>query len=322
MSGVSPYVFYALGRAGGSDNAKIKKMDFGAVISGGRSTGDTVTTVADPSACPAIPNTSGANLVSMNDNDTRWLTVFGGGQDRWFVVFVWDAAQHCRWFNMATFTFGGDWGPSGSASYYDETGNPIAAEPCSSIHNVRMSRDGRWAVISTFCGGGAGDIDFWDIATAKIYRGRSPGDVPPYFGGGHKATGFNSVHANNGTYYSTAQWFTKRTIPPLGTPTWLTSGSSAFDDSHESWNNQTSGQLQPMIASIYQTTPPTLAWGDEIVGISMDGSGIAYRFAHMYTRAHDFNAQGMANVSRDGKWAIFTSDWTTTRDDVFLVPLK
>ena len=54
-----------------------------------------------------------------------------------------------------------------------------------------------------------------------------------------------------------------------------------------------------------------------------DGSGIVYRFAHLYTRAHDFNAQGQTNVSRDGKWGIFTSDWGgASRDDVFLVPLK
>ena len=51
-------------------------------------------------------------------------------------------------------------------------------------------------------------------------------------------------------------------------------------------------------------------------------TNVAYRMAHMYTRATSFYAEGLGNISPNGKWAVFSSDWGgTSRVDVFLVPL-
>src|SRR5579862_7348655 len=313
MSAVSPYIYWSM------YGTTISKMDFTATMANPASA-DTNSTLYDFTSCPSIPRTDGANELAMDNRDDRFLTTFGPSQDNWSVVGVYDTTQHCRWFNTATFSTGGDWGSSGAVSYFDESGGSITNDSCSQIHNVRMSRDGVWARISTQCGGGSGDIYFWQIATGNVYRNRGGGDVSPNYGGGHQMIGFNSIFVNNAVVYSPPQWFAKRTIPPTGTPTFLTTpGTAGFDDTHISWNNQASGQLQPIFVSAYQTSAPTQAWGDEIFAVSTDGSGTVYRFGYAYSRAHDFNAQIMANVSRDGCWAAFTTDHTTSRDDVYLV---
>jgi hypothetical protein len=319
FSGVSPYVYWSVTSTG----TAIQKMDFTATVANPASA-DTDTTLATFSACSGIPTSTGANELAMNNNDTRFATALGPSQDNWTVVYVYDTVQGCRYLNLAAFTIGGQWGTTGTASYFSETGGSIANAPCSQIHNVRMSRDGRWADISTQCNAGGvsnGDIMFWDIATGNIYRDHyTGGGSGPYFGGGHNMIGFNNYWANVDTNYSSPfNWFTIRTLPPTGTPTWLSTGRSAFDDSHLTWNNQTSGNLYPYCAAIYQNSPPSAAWGDEIVCFQTNGGGNAFRLTHMYTLAHDFNSQGMANISRDGKWIIWTSDWNASRDDVFLI---
>jgi len=158
------------------------------------------------------------------------------------------------------------------------------------IHNARLSRDGKWLYVSFQGGSRTGGVDpandqfLWHVETADIYMTITPlGGAPP--------PGYNQ-------------------------------------STHYSWNSDTRFSDTPIITTFTtgsQTTlPSTIALQDEIGGIvSPANSTTVYRFAHLYTIAHDFNAQGMTNVSHDGEWAIFTSDWGgTSRDDVFLVPLR
>ena len=285
-----------------------------------------VTTLEDVSNCPGLATTGPySHGLSLAEGDQRMMTWFGGIQDQDFVVLVYDVATGCRWYDTNAGATGGQWGPAGPITYRDNKGNVIPTRTHSAIHNARMDRQGDWVRITVQLS--PAFMDFWNISTNDVYQcsNQSTG-TPPLDGfcDGHVTFGFDHVFLNaigntSGPVYS-------RTLPavlPYTVP--VTNQPAGFGwccDTHLSWNNALKGQALPVLSSFYQTAAPTLAWQDEVVGMSTDGSGVVWRFGQMYTRAHDFNAQGIANVSRDGKWAIFTSDWGAGRDDVYLIPLR
>jgi Putative Ig domain len=341
FSTVSPYVAYGMHRG------TIMKMDFSATVSH-PAAAPKVTRVYSTSSCSRIPTTSTGPYVAMAEGDSRFISPLGNGeQDRWIGFFVYDTSQGCRWFNFSNMTVGGDWGPTGNANLIDPMGKLICSgsscsnvpgDPlgmgtttyfCSKIHDVRIDPSGRWVWSNNHCstiGLNAGPIVFWDIATNNIYAlGDTGGGVGPCYGGGHFVQGWNNIWVNGDTDYAGHQYVT-RTLPPTCTTNHFLYTFSSNSDTHFSWNNQKNSQLQPVLSSFFNAnqSAPSQAWQDELVMMSVDGSGIAYRIAHMYTRDRDgFAASGLGNVSRDGKWAIFCSDWGgTSRDDVFLVPLK
>ena len=121
-------------------------------------------------------------------------------------------------------------------------------------------------------------------------------------------------------------------------------------DDHSCWNTAQNGStsanwfptftstIQP--SGTYNQSPP--CYGDEILGIatadrSGAGANTVWRFAHHRSTitAHptqdDYYANGWANISQDGNWAMFQSNWEETlgtrtgssyfRDDVFIVKL-
>ncbi len=328
FSTVSPYVVYCITISGD----ELTKTDFSATVANG-AVPPTITTVARPVNTTGIPASSCGGCQLMSDvGDTRFDVAYGGSQNTWTTVWVYDTTQHGRWFGMNTMTVGGDWGPTGNATLYNELGQALCSGSgcknvggidytCSSGHDMVMDQSGRWAYLQTECSqtlGQAGVWYFWDLATANVY----------FIGGssyhvlGHNAAGWDDIWLNTDNGPSNT-YLVKRVITSAASPTGLFSGVGQQTDSHLSWHNSVQGQLLPVIQSFLQNTPPTAYWQDEIVGMSTDGSQVAYRFAHMYTRANQFATSGIANVSVDGKWAIFCSDWGgTARADVYLVPLK
>jgi hypothetical protein len=126
-------------------------------------------------------------------------------------------------------------------------------------------------------------------------------------------------------------------IAPVLTP------KEVYLDEHTTWNNARPDVLVPVIASTYHNgtiTTPWRAWDDEIIGIdTTGGTGLVYRFAHHRSdSASDsdptqpyFWYEPIANVSPNGKFVLFTSNWEKTlgmdaaegvhRQDVFIVRL-
>src|SRR5207237_7244500 len=108
------------------------------------------------------------------------------------------------------------------------------------------------------------------------------------------------------------------------------------------WNNAQPDRTVPVISSTYRfgnNVAPWRAWDDEIIGID-PASGIVYRFGHHRSAAGSdanpaapyFWYEPIANISPDGKWVLFTSNWEktlgadagdggTARQDVFVVGL-
>jgi hypothetical protein len=127
---------------------------------------------------------------------------------------------------------------------------------------------------------------------------------------------------------------------PLVSPLEPTEG---WFDKHFSWNNVDPQDSNPACFSTYrQDNPPTPGmpltvtgpWQNEIDCIEMDGKGSkVWRFAHTYSTAKNgFWSQPRGNVSQDGRFYMFTSDWESQlgemakganhRTDVFVVELR
>src|SRR4029077_20967225 len=102
---------------------------------------------------------------------------------------------------------------------------------------------------------------------------------------------------------------------------------------HASWNNAQSGTLVPFVTGFYRSASETAQWrpwDDEIVAVQTSGGAAVWRFAHHRTALVSFWDTPRANVSQDGRWALFTSNWEKTlgadpgggpREDVFMVAL-
>jgi hypothetical protein len=118
---------------------------------------------------------------------------------------------------------------------------------------------------------------------------------------------------------------------------------------HPSWHNARPDRLVPFLDASYRygtVTGAWRAWDEEIFAVQTDAAGSGatiWRFAHHRSQiAHDTDPARMAfwytprvNVSRDGRWALFTSNWEKTlgidpkgesggayRQEVFLIELK
>jgi len=113
-------------------------------------------------------------------------------------------------------------------------------------------------------------------------------------------------------------------------------------DSHLSWNDVDSRDNNPVCLSTYRPSNPATPgtplavggpWENEIVCVEMDGkSSKIWRFAHTYSTAKNgFWSSPRGNVSQDGRFFMFTSDWEDQlgkasdgkyRTDVFVVELR
>jgi hypothetical protein len=119
---------------------------------------------------------------------------------------------------------------------------------------------------------------------------------------------------------------------------------------HSTWNNARPDNSAPFISGTYRhdtSTTPFRAWDDEIIAVQTDAAPGAdptvWRFAHhrsdvtsdLDATATSFWYMPRPNVSPDGHWVLFTSNWEKTlgadlkgepgsgaRQDVFLVALK
>jgi hypothetical protein len=198
----------------------------------------------------------------------------------------------------------------------------------------------------------ASQVYIWDTSsnavTAISSGGKDGGPAMlPY---GHDAAGYGTwvnMDCCTSSTWDAAQW-QFRQLASLYQPTDLIAPVQAVKEiylsDHTTWNNAQPNVLVPVISSTYRfgdNTTPWRAWDDEIIGIDTanGGGGNVWRFAHHRSIvASDSNPMSpyfwyepIANVSPDGQWVIFTSNWektlgtdsseATARQDVFLVHL-
>ena len=247
--------------------------------------------------------------VSNSASDT--FNIYFGGQaqnDATFVL-IWDKTTHqSTLLNTQAGTVNGS--AAGSISWGW------------TVHNSRIDKSGRFVVIST--ASGPYSLVVWDLQSHTFAPITNKG-------GGHKVGGYGYI-VNNDGFTDGDQWmirplsnvgtFSELINPELSPSEWVT-------DSHLSWNNAQPNTLVPVFLSTYHSQPtsaPWRAWDDEIVAVRTDGTQTTvWRFAHHFSTYVDFWSSPRGNISQDGRFFMFTSNWGNTlganREDAFIVKL-
>jgi|GEM_PF-1994040 len=273
----------------------------------------------------AVPSASGYGYVpSASDDDSRLCLAFGGAQDTYPYVAVLDRNTG-RYQVLDTVN---------SRLNGQPTNNPLGY----GIHSAYIDRSGRYVIIAKGAGKPEGtEWTVWDVDAGRVY------DIQAEWSG-HDAAGFgvrvnqSGFYGGDPVFYDEQEWAIRGLgeneinnyqylIPWQNLPT----PHDGICSGHHSWNNARPDVLVPVIGSIVRDANASSVawrpWDDEIIGVATDGSGTVYRFAHHHSvwDRSDFWDDPHGNVSQDGRWYIFTSNWGRTlgegRHDVFIVKL-
>jgi hypothetical protein len=225
------------------------------------------------------------------------------------------------------------------------------------IHAAAIDRSGRYVTIYPTATDqqpprSAAPAYVWDIVANRF----TATPLAEARAGGHDAYGYGyriNQDCCTSSTWDAAQWQFRSLATPL-TSTDLIAPvlrpKEIYLADHPSWHNAQPDRLVPFIDANYRyydtTSVEWRAWDEEVFAVQTDAPGTGatvWRFAHHRSLASDdldptrfyFWYSPRANVSPDGRWALFTSNWDKTlgidpggqvggsyRQDVFLVELK
>jgi|HubBroStandDraft_1064217.scaffolds.fasta_scaffold09454_3 hypothetical protein len=286
------------------------------------------TPIIDTRTCGVQPPLgSGRSVVSDDDvslslDDSRVAISEGGpqsGKDMYVVVY--DKALGCRWYNTQTGVIGGQWGTAGYASV---TTSYL-------IRHAYLARSGNYVHILT----DVGVWYIWDLANLNVTSciHGSKQDCQ-----GYGVTGYDSYV--NGPAVLDDMQVVKRPLNNLGQIESLVYPLPSHGDwgqaQHFTWSNVDVNDSTPVCGSTYAYdgwTTIDQPFAAEVFCIETDGAAsTVWRFAHnraIYIEPY-FQTQPLGNVSLDGRFFLFTSDWDaqlgtgsdgTPLSDVFIVQL-
>lgn len=287
--------------------------------------------VVDTRTCatePPLVFRSGAVVsdddVSLSADDGRISISEGGPQSgKHPFVIVYDKNLGCRWYNTQTGQMGGRWGPSGSATVADRY----------LIRHAYLSRSGNYVRILV------NNVGWfvWDVETLNVTP--CPVHAHGLDCGGYGVVGYNSYV--NALGILDGMNIGQRPLSDLPQITSLVrplSNPGHFDqEKHFTWSNVDSHDSVPVCLSTYDyegDTRISAPFDGEISCIETDGvASTVWRFAHNRATwvAPYFNTQPLGNVSRDGRFFLFTSGWDqqlgsdpngVPRSDVWIVRLE
>jgi hypothetical protein len=285
---------------------------------------DTTTCGAQP---PLIP---GPEVVSDDDvtpslDDNR-LSISEGGPEagKHMFVVVYDKRLGCRWYNTQTGQIGGQWGVAGTATVT----TPYL------INHAYLSRSGKYVFILVSREDWSGWY-VWDLSTLHLSTCQL-NTTPNYECAGYEAVGYNSL-VNGPTITGDMQVALRplrniAQISQLALPVSFDWGQSQ----HFTWSNVNVDDSAPVCGSTYNYEGDTTIdqpFAGELFCVETDGiAPTVWRFAHNRATYIDpfFQTQPLGNVSMDGRFFLFTSDWDaqlgtgtdgTPRSDVFIVKL-
>jgi hypothetical protein len=332
---VNPNVIY--GAVSGTNNRTISQYDF--------QTGIYSPLVDLDTLVGGLAGTYVGGVMSGGILAEKFVTFFGGGGQDSHYYALWAPVGNLagrKLLNTANSTINGN-----------ATTTPLNFR----LHAIQIDKSGRFVFLyptSVDLGSPrfASQVYIWDTSsdtiTAITSGGRDgPSSMRPY---GHDAAGFGTwvnMDCCTSSTWDAGQWqfrmLTSLTqISDLIAP--VQAAKEIYMADHTTWNNAQPGALVPVISSTYRfgdNPVPWRAWDDEIIGIDTanGGGGNVWRFAHHRSDViSDSNPANLyfwyepiANVSPDGKWVIFTTNWEktlgpdsaegTSRQDVFLVQL-
>ncbi len=275
-----------------------------------------VTTLLDIGAL-GLPGMTGNRCdIAGVSRDDRYIAWFGGGtvQDTDMYVIRYDQ-QTGDWRALNTETgevFTGTGSNPGMSQGF------VTSSPTGLLHNARMSLGGKFVLMV----GGTASSTIWEIAalnTADLVA------INGHWAPGH-GDWINHCGIGDG-----ARWCVQHypQAPPgtLLPQTELMPKKWAID-SHPSWLNDSPGLDVPVCLATYRPDGSAIArpWDNEVICVATDSSNAVWRFAHTRTTGTGWINLPRGNVSQDGRFYMFNSDWEETVDaaraDVFVVELK
>jgi hypothetical protein len=292
--------------------------------------------VHDASQCIKLKSSDAGHAISVSADDRRLAMILGPEQDTDYLVYVYDRAQGCRWYNTRTGEIGGRWGATRSVS--------IPARYL--IHDARINKSGQFVEIIT-SGASAQGVDLgsspapsfvWNVETSEV------APCGPKGCKGHHALGYSHLLNPSEQDHPLDLWV--RPLKQLAATSALIKPLPAVQgwyDLHISWNNVDASDSNPACLSTYRRDNPNTPgaspkvlgpWENEILCVETDlKNSKVWRFAHTYSTAQNgFWSSPRGNVSQDGRFYMFTSDWedglgqmpgkSVSRTDVFIVELK
>jgi hypothetical protein len=286
-----------------------------------------VSPVIDTRSCGLQPTLgTGPNVVSDDDvslslDDTR-VSISEGGSEfgKHIFVVVYDKNLGCRWYNTQTGQIGGQWGTSGLASVT----SPYL------IRHAYLARSGSGVYILV---DGFGWY-LWDVATLTVNACPIGGKSDEC--SGYEAVGYNSLV--NGPAIQGDMQVVKRPLNDISRISQLVWPVAVQwgQQRHFTWSNVDTLDSAPVCGSTYAYDGGT--WIDqplagEIFCIETDGlASTVWRFAHNRASYINpfFQTQPLGNVSRDGRFFLFTTNWDaqlglgadgTPLSDVFIAKL-
>jgi hypothetical protein len=281
---------------------------------------------------PSLKGTFIGGIVSSAGPIERILVFFGGSsQDkhRFVIVFDKNAPKSRSVLDVSTLNF--------------------------SLHHATLDRSGRYVMLYPTAPDlapprNAAQVYVWDTQT-NTTTALPTAAIP----GGHDTFGFGvAVNKDccNLTTWDAAQWQIRSLAAPLVSRDLIRpilAPKETYLADHSTWNNARPDRLVPFITATYRYGPeasPWRAWDDEILAVQTDvsdGGAEVFRLAHHRSDVTKDGAAGETsfwymprpNVSQDGGWVLFTSNWEKTlgtdpkapageraRQDVFLLRLK
>lgn len=301
---------------------------------------------ADPN-WNANPRATTRTIFTISTDGQNFSTGFSnaGGQGTGFFSAIYKIGSGCRVFDTKSGTVHGQWGFTGAIPIGDRF----------TMHEQTIGKSGDYILIdgtaclsSTCLGSSAPNFSntpyFWQVSSTNVNF--ASGARSGHYTEGHRHW-MNNCQCNH-LGQDAFRLFTspnKSALLILNFPP----GMTVPFDQHFSWNNADANDTYPFISSSWTGgSNLTFAWANEILGTFPPNSlgiatGTVKRFAHSFItgRSQTFDTHwAIGQVSRDGKFFVFSSDWLGTlgavgssnvasctigsncRGDVFIVELR
>src|SRR5271170_3124770 len=292
--------------------------------------------VHDASKCVKLKSSDAGHAISVSADDQRLAMVVGPEQDIEYLVYIYDRAKGCRWYNTETGEVGGQWGAKGTVSIPDRY----------LVHDARINKSGQFIEITRSGASVPGITPLPNPAPSLVWNVDTMEVAPcgPKGCKGLHALGYSHLLNPSEQEHPMDLWI--RPLNQLGATSPLIKELPAVQgwyDLHISWNNADADASKPACLSTYrrdnpnaQGAPPKVVgpWENEMLCVETDRKDSkVWRFAHTYSTAQNgFWSSPRGNVSQDGRFYMFTSDWedqlgaargtSLYRTDVFIVQLK
>lgn len=269
----------------------------------------------------------GGSIQSSASTPERLVIFYGGsGQDRHFRVCVFEAANPANRIVYDTVA-------------RTLNGAPVTVDFPFHVHSVGLDQSGQYVIVYPTGGditAGAAQSYVWTLATGSIVGIRKAG-------AGHACDGYG-VHVNKdggiSSPYDADQWV-YRSLASVDTPAAVIAPTLTpalvYASDHTQYNAARADVVTPFVTATYRfnedtpenlqtaasarvNTVPWRAWDNEILSVH-PVSGVVSRWGHHHANIYaddgssvsaSFEYQPMAQISPDGRWILFSSNWMKT----------